>query len=63
MSLSILLGLILKTFILYFSALVYFKLSLVPEIFLTAMGVFQLATGIIGGILFVGVNKFLKIKI
>lgn len=62
MSLSILLGLILKTFILYFSALVYFKLSLVPEIFLTAMGVFQLATGIIGGLVFLGIDKTLNLK-
>jgi hypothetical protein len=60
MSLSILISLIFKTFILYFSALVYFKLSLIPEIFLTAMGVLQLITGIIGEILFVGINKVIK---
>jgi len=59
-SLSIISGLILKTFILYFSALIYFKLSLVPEIFLTAMGVFQLVTGIIGGLVFLGINKIIK---
>jgi len=60
MSLSIFLGLILKTFILYFSALVYFRLGLVPEIFLTAMGVFQLVTGIMGGLVFLGIEKIMK---
>lgn len=61
-SLSIFFGLILKTFILYFSALLYFKLNLVPEIFLTAMGVFQLVTGVIGGLVFLEINKILNFK-
>ncbi len=61
-SLSIIFGLILKTFILYFSAFIYFKLSLVPEIFLTAMGVFQLITGVIGGLVFLGIDKILNFK-
>jgi hypothetical protein len=60
--LSILFGIILKTLILYSSSLIYFKLSIVPEIFLTAMGLFQFATGAIGGFLTFGVNKFSKIK-
>lgn len=60
MSLSILFSLILKTFILYFSALLYFKFNLVPEIFLTAMGMFQLATGVMGGIIYLGIDKVMK---
>jgi hypothetical protein len=51
-SLSIFLGLILKTFILYFSALIYFKFNLIPEVFLTTMGAFQLITGLLGEILY-----------
>lgn len=62
MPLSIFLSLILKTFILYFTAVIYFKLNLVPEIFLTAMGVFQLVTGVIGGLVFLGINKILSVK-
>lgn len=60
--LSVVFSVILKTIILYAIALVFFNLKFVPEIFLTAMGVFQLATGIIGGILFLGINKLLKVK-
>lgn len=62
LSLSILFSVILKTVILYTTALIYFKFNFVPEIFLTAMSVFQLATGLIGGILFLGINKLLKVK-
>ena len=39
---------------------VYFKLNVVPEIFLTAMGAFQLITGVIGGMMFLGINKIIK---
>jgi hypothetical protein len=62
MPLSISLGLIIKTLILFSSALLYFKLSLVPEIFLTSMGVFQLITGILGGLVFLLTNKFISNK-
>mgnify|MGYP001608663747 CR=1 FL=1 len=62
LSLSMVLGVIFKTIILYVTALIYFKFKLVPEIFLTAMGMFQLATGLIGGTLFLGINKLLKVK-
>ena len=58
--LSILLGLIIKTFILYFSAVFYYKFNLVPEIFMTSMGIFQLMTGIMGGLVFLSVNKIIK---
>lgn len=57
LSLSVALGVVLKTAILFLTAFIYFNFKLVPEIFLTAMGVFQLATGMIGGILFLGINK------
>lgn len=57
MPLSILSGLVLKTLILFLTAIIYVKLSLVPEIFLTAMGVFQLITGVMGGMIFLGINK------
>lgn len=50
LSFSVVLGVILKTIILYISALIYLKFNLVPSIFLTAMGVFQLITGFIGGL-------------
>ncbi|EKE13888.1 MAG: hypothetical protein ACD_12C00767G0004 [uncultured bacterium] len=57
LSLSIGLSVVFKTIILYFTALVFFKFNLVPKIFLTAMGVFQLVTGIMGGLVFLGINK------
>jgi len=60
LSLSIILSVIFKTLILYIAALVYFKFNLVPKIFLTAMGVFQLATGVMGGLVFLGINKLLN---
>ena len=60
MPLSIVISIILKTIIIYFSAVVYFKLNVVPEIFLTAMGAFQLITGVIGGMMFLGINKIIK---
>ncbi len=57
LSISIVFSVIFKTIILFFTALVYFKFKLVPEIFLTAMGVFQLVTGLFGGLVFLGINK------
>jgi len=57
LTLSVTLSVFLKSFILFLTALIYFKFSLVPEIFLTAMGVFQIVTGIMGGIIFFGINK------
>ena len=62
LSLSIVFSVILKTIILYAIAFIYFKFNLVPKIFLTAMGAFQLATGVMGGLVFLGINKMLKIK-
>lgn len=57
---SIALSVIFKTVILFATALIYFKFNFVPEIFLAAMGVFQLATGIMGGLVFLGVNKIVN---
>jgi hypothetical protein len=62
LSFSITLSVILKTTVLFITALIYFKLNFVPEIFLTAMGAFQLATGIMGGLVFLGINKILEAK-
>jgi len=61
--LSIIFSVILKTIILYAIALIFINFKFVPEIFLTAMGVFQLITGIIGGVIFLGMNKLLNIKL
>lgn len=60
LSISIVFSVIFKTIILFLAALIYFKFKFVPEIFLTAMGVFQLITGLIGGLLFMGINKILN---
>lgn len=48
-----------KTLILYLSALVYFKLQIVPQLFLTSMGMIQLITALSGGTL---VFLFLRIS-
>jgi len=61
-SLSILLSVVFKTIILYLVALIFFKFNIVPNIFLTAMGVFQFVTGIMGGLVFLGINKLLNHK-
>lgn len=46
-----------KSGFLFTFALIFFNLKIVPSIFLTAMGVFQLVTALIGGLLFLGVKK------
>lgn len=48
---------LLKSSFLFIFAFVFFKLQIVPQIFLTAMGIFQLITAVIGGVLFLGINK------
>ena len=60
LSLSMVLSVFFKTIILYFTALVFLKFNFVPKIFLTAMGMFQLATGLLGGIIFLGIDKIAK---
>ena len=46
---SMFMAALLKSALLFVIANIYVKLALVPAIFLTAMGVFQLATAMIGG--------------
>lgn len=58
LSFSVIFGVILKTIILYFSALIYLKFNLVPGIFLTVMGVFQLITGFVGGLITLIIFRF-----
>lgn len=60
LSLSIILSVIFKTIVLYITALIYFKFKLVPEIFLTAMGAFQLITGVMGGMVFLFIDQVMK---
>jgi hypothetical protein len=49
--LSIIAASIIKMLFLYFSATTLFKLSLVPQLFLTTMGLIQGITALVGGIL------------
>ncbi len=48
---------VLKAGLLFGATFVLVKLSIVPSVFLTAMGVLQLTTALIGGILAVGLVK------
>ncbi|MBI5126964.1 hypothetical protein HZA76_00720 [Candidatus Roizmanbacteria bacterium] len=57
---GMILSALLKSLFLFIFAFVFFKLSIVPQIFLTAMGLFQFFTAIFGGILFLGINKLIK---
>ncbi len=47
--LGILLGAISKSVVLYFSALIFFRLNIVPALFLTSMGLIQFVTAVTGG--------------
>ena len=57
---NILVGALLKSSFLFIFTVLFFKLAIVPQIFLTAMGIFQLITAIIGGLVFLGINKLVK---
>ncbi len=61
-SFSILSASILKMTFLYFSASVLFKLSLLPKLFLTTMGLIQGVTALTGGLIAFVVVKSLKRK-
>lgn len=63
LSFSITVSVILKTIILFGIALIYFKFNFVPKVFLTAMGMFQLATGVLGGLVYLGINKVINNKL
>lgn len=47
----------LKSAFLFLFALIFFKLGLVPRIFLTAMGILQFGTALVGGVLFLSIRK------
>jgi len=48
---GVLAGSVAKVCVIYFAALFYFQLSIVPSLFLVAMGIIQLYTALAGGIL------------
>lgn len=60
--LNVLLSAFLKSMFLFLFAFMFFKLSIVPKLFLQAMGVFQFITAVVGGIVFLGINRFIKSK-
>ncbi|KKP66775.1 MAG: hypothetical protein UR63_C0027G0009 [Candidatus Roizmanbacteria bacterium GW2011_GWC2_35_12] len=60
MTIAIFLSALLKSSFLFIFAFLFLKLQIVPQIFLTAMGVFQFATAIMGGVVFLGINKLLE---
>lgn len=49
-----------KSLFLFFVAFIFFKLLIVPKVFLTAMGIFQFITAVIGGLIFLGINRVVK---
>lgn len=50
-----------KSALLFLPALFYVNFHVVPKIFLTAMGVLQLATAVMGGILALTILKITKL--
>jgi len=48
---------IFKTLILYLSALIFFKLQIIPQLFVTSMGIVQLVTALFGGTLAFSILK------
>ncbi len=48
---------IVKSAFLFSVAFIFVSMSILPELFLTAMGVFQLATALVGGVLAFGIYK------
>jgi len=53
-------GAVAKTGFLFLSAFVLFKLNLLPALFLTTMGLFQLYTAVAGGVLALGIHTAKK---
>lgn len=53
---------ILKFVFLFITAYIFVNFHFVPKIFLTSMGIFQLFTAVLGGILFIIVNKLVNAK-
>lgn len=54
--LTLFLGIFFKCSFLFASALILFKLNLVPVVFLSAMGFMQIITAVLGGILAFGIH-------
>ena len=48
---NLLFGALIKAGVLFLGAKIFFSLSLVPEFFLTAMGINQVLTALMGGVL------------
>lgn len=59
---AVLLSSLIKSGILYLSAIIYFRLHLVPAIFITSMGLIQLLTTLLGGFSAVYLLKAIKPK-
>jgi hypothetical protein len=57
---TLVIGSILKTAFLFGCAFVFFKLGILPVLFLTTMGLLQLYTAILGGILAIGIQSIKK---
>lgn len=51
-----------KTMVIYLSAFIYYRLHIVPQLFLTSMGVIQFYTAIFGGILALTIIKLINFK-
>lgn len=58
--LGILIWWITKAWLLFLIALLLAQLNFLPTIFLKAMGIFQLATALIGGYMLFGIKRFAK---
>lgn len=59
---GIILSSLAKACFLFLITFVLVKIGIVPKLFLTAMGVFQLATAIIGGALALAIQQFIRSK-
>lgn len=57
---GILVGSIAKVAVIYFAAIIYFRLSIVPSLFLTAMGMVQLYTALAGGAVLLMTRNLIK---
>ena len=51
LTISVIFSSLIKSFWLYLFASIFFQLKLVPSVFLTSMGIFQLVTAVFGGII------------
>jgi len=60
-AITLLIGALLKSGFLFLSALLLYKLSIVPVVFLTAMGLIQLTTALGGGAAAYGIHRVKKL--